>query len=122
MGLVASAAVLAFAAGRYSDIGTAPGTAPSSAYAPPDVATVAPSPLPDPDPDPAPSRRAQQRFVSRAELEAVAPRRQEERWGGGTVYYRNCAHARAMGAAPVMAGDPGYRAGLDRDGDGVGCE
>ena len=25
-------------------------------------------------------------------------------------------------AAPVMAGDPGYRAGLDRDGDGVGCE
>lgn len=38
------------------------------------------------------------------------------------VYWRNCSHARAAGAAPVRVGDPGYRAGLDRDGDGVGCE
>lgn len=40
---------------------------------------------------------------------------------GGT-YYRNCSHARAAGAAPVRRGDPGYRAALDRDNDGVGCE
>lgn len=38
------------------------------------------------------------------------------------VYWRNCSHARSAGAAPVRAGDPGYRAGLDRDGDGIGCE
>ncbi|WP_033924038.1 excalibur calcium-binding domain-containing protein [Sphingomonas sp. 35-24ZXX] len=38
------------------------------------------------------------------------------------VYWRNCSHARAVGAAPVRVGDPGYRAGLDRDGDGIGCE
>ena len=30
--------------------------------------------------------------------------------------------ARAAGAAPVRAGDPGYGRHLDRDGDGVGCE
>lgn len=39
--------------------------------------------------------------------------------GGG---FRNCAAARAAGAAPVRAGDPGYGRHLDRDGDGVGCE
>lgn len=36
--------------------------------------------------------------------------------------YANCAEARAAGAAPVMAGDPGYGRHLDRDGDGIGCE
>lgn len=34
----------------------------------------------------------------------------------------NCSQARAAGAAPVRAGDPGYGRHLDRDGDGVGCE
>ncbi|WP_328809518.1 excalibur calcium-binding domain-containing protein [Rhodococcus sp. NBC_00294] len=38
------------------------------------------------------------------------------------VYYENCDDARARGAAPVLRGQPGYRAGLDRDNDGVGCE
>lgn len=38
------------------------------------------------------------------------------------VRYRNCAAARAAGAAPVRRGDPGYAAHLDRDNDGVGCE
>ena len=42
--------------------------------------------------------------------------------GGGGSYYANCAAARAAGAAPLNRGDPGYRAGLDRDGDGVACE
>lgn len=36
--------------------------------------------------------------------------------------FRNCAEARAVGAAPVRRGDPGYGPHLDRDGDGVGCE
>jgi Excalibur calcium-binding domain len=36
--------------------------------------------------------------------------------------YRNCAAARAAGAAPVRAGQPGYGRHLDRDGDGIGCE
>lgn len=39
-----------------------------------------------------------------------------------TAYYQNCAAARNAGAAPLYVGDPGYRSGLDRDGDGVACE
>ncbi len=42
--------------------------------------------------------------------------------GRRAEYYPNCSAARAAGAAPIRAGDPGYRAGLDRDGDGVACE
>ncbi|GGL99909.1 hypothetical protein GCM10011594_19890 [Nakamurella endophytica] len=42
--------------------------------------------------------------------------------GGSSVEYGNCAEARAAGVAPLHRGDPGYRAGLDRDGDGVACE
>lgn len=41
-------------------------------------------------------------------------------YGGGV--FRNCAAARAAGAAPVRRGDPGYGSHLDRDNDGVGCE
>jgi hypothetical protein len=41
---------------------------------------------------------------------------------GGSVYYANCDAARAAGAAPIMRGEPGYRPGLDRDGDGIACE
>ncbi|OFB43736.1 hypothetical protein BA059_03190 [Mycolicibacterium sp. (ex Dasyatis americana)] len=36
--------------------------------------------------------------------------------------YPNCAAARAAGAAPIYAGQPGYSSKLDRDGDGVACE
>lgn len=39
-----------------------------------------------------------------------------------SVYYPNCAAARAAGAAPLYVGEPGYRSGLDRDGDGIACE
>ncbi len=39
-----------------------------------------------------------------------------------TVYYKNCTAAREAGAAPLYKGDPGYRAKLDRDKDGVACE
>lgn len=37
-------------------------------------------------------------------------------------YVKNCADARARGIAPLHRGAPGYRAALDRDGDGVACE
>lgn len=36
--------------------------------------------------------------------------------------FANCSQARAAGAAPMRAGDPGYARHLDRDGDGIGCE
>ena len=40
----------------------------------------------------------------------------------GDAYYANCNAARSAGAAPLHVGAPGYRAELDRDGDGVACE
>ncbi|TRW86412.1 excalibur calcium-binding domain-containing protein [Mycolicibacterium sp. 018/SC-01/001] len=39
-----------------------------------------------------------------------------------TAYYANCRAAKAAGAAPLHAGQPGYRTGLDGDGDGVARE
>lgn len=48
-----------------------------------------------------------------------SPGRSDE---GHGVYFANCSQARAAGAAPVRAGQPGYSRRLDRDGDGVGCE
>ncbi|HSO92454.1 MAG TPA: DUF1524 domain-containing protein [Arthrobacter sp.] len=38
------------------------------------------------------------------------------------VHYANCAAARAAGAAPLRAGQPGYRVQMDGDRDGVACE
>jgi hypothetical protein len=40
----------------------------------------------------------------------------------GSVFYQNCTAARAAGAAPIYRGQPGYRAELDGDGDGIACE
>jgi hypothetical protein len=40
----------------------------------------------------------------------------------GDVYYPNCTAVRAAGKAPLRRGDPGYRAALDRDSDGIACE
>jgi hypothetical protein len=40
----------------------------------------------------------------------------------GSVYYANCTAVKAAGAAPIMAGEPGYRAALDRDDDGIACD
>lgn len=41
---------------------------------------------------------------------------------GTVALYDNCDEARDAGAAPVLAGSPGYGLHLDRDRDGVGCE
>lgn len=38
------------------------------------------------------------------------------------VRYANCEQARAAGAAPIHQGQPGYRAELDGNGDGIACE
>lgn len=39
-----------------------------------------------------------------------------------SIYYSNCAEARAAGSAPLYRGQPGYREALDVDRDGVACE
>lgn len=68
-------------------------------------ALCAPKPPPPPPPPPAP------------EPDPV----EEAPGSGGDVYYENCDAVRAAGAAPIRRGEPGYRSGLDRDGDGQGC-
>jgi hypothetical protein len=37
-------------------------------------------------------------------------------------YWPRCAAAKAAGTAPIYAGEPGYRDGLDGDSDGIACE
>lgn len=39
-----------------------------------------------------------------------------------SVYYQGCDQARSAGAAPIYRGSPGYREGIDGDGDGIACE
>ncbi|MFF8542101.1 excalibur calcium-binding domain-containing protein [Streptomyces werraensis] len=60
--------------------------------------------------------------VKVTETVTAEPVEEDYSGGGGSVYYQNCAAARADGATPVHRGDPGYGSHLDRDGDGVGCE
>ena len=39
-----------------------------------------------------------------------------------SIYYAGCNEVRALGKAPLYAGQPGYRIGMDGDGDGIACE
>lgn len=39
-----------------------------------------------------------------------------------SVTYSGCNEVRALGKAPVRAGEPGYRATMDGDADGLACE
>jgi hypothetical protein len=36
-----------------------------------------------------------------------------------TIYYKNCAAARAASAAPIQKDESGYRSALNHDGDGT---
>jgi hypothetical protein len=42
--------------------------------------------------------------------------------GRDGAYFANCDEAHDAGVAPIAAGEPGYRVGLDADRDGVACE
>ncbi|GAA3404534.1 GmrSD restriction endonuclease domain-containing protein [Pseudarthrobacter polychromogenes] len=104
----AMAAILASCADQLAPTNQAP-AAPAPAPAQAEPAPIAAAPAPAPDAVPAPVAPAP--VVPAAAPAAPAP-----------AYYANCAAARAAGAAPIFAGQAGYRAGLDRDSDGVACE
>lgn len=53
---------------------------------------------------------------------AAAPMVREARPVEATSGFRNCAAARAAGAAPMRRGEPGYNPRLDGDNDGIACE
>ncbi|MBD1538317.1 DUF1524 domain-containing protein [Arthrobacter sp. S13_S34] len=104
----AMAAILASCADQLAPTRQAP-AAPAPAPAQAEPAPIAAAPAPAPDAVPAPVAPAP--AVTAPAPAAPAP-----------AYYANCAAARAAGAAPIFAGQAGYRAGLDRDSDGVACE
>jgi hypothetical protein len=39
-----------------------------------------------------------------------------------SVWYSGCNEARRAGVTPLYTGEPGYRSGMDGDGDGIACE
>ncbi|WP_129791418.1 excalibur calcium-binding domain-containing protein [Sphingosinicella sp. CPCC 101087] len=55
---------------------------------------------------------------------ALVPRAEPptDRDESSTRYFRDCSEARASGDAPIYPREPGYRAALDEDGDGIACE
>lgn len=101
-----------------SDCGAAP--TPAAPVPAPAVAAPAPTVAP-PAPAPASAPPVQQQPHAPAPAPLVAPAPAPVPSGAG-VSYANCAAARAAGAAPIYAGQPGYSSKLDRDGDGIACE
>jgi endonuclease YncB( thermonuclease family) len=79
----------------------------------------APTPAPPAPPAaPAPAPEPEKSTPAPAPTEEPAPAPDNS----SSVYYKNCAAARAAGAAPMHIGEPGYRKALDRDGDGTACD
>lgn len=94
--------------------GSAPVAQQSESVGVPTTTTI----LPAPQPVPAATTAAPQRVQPQPTAEPVPVVEADP----GSVYYKNCAAARAAGAAPLYVGEPGYRPKMDRDNDGVACE
>ncbi|MBM7415827.1 MULTISPECIES: excalibur calcium-binding domain-containing protein [Nocardiaceae] len=90
---------------------TAPPTAtvPPTRFVPP-LTTTTPVPIYTPPP------------VAETEPEYVPPAPVDIPEAPSAAYYANCTAVRTAGAAPIYAGQPGYRLELDRNRDGVACE
>lgn len=84
------------------------------------TASAAPSPSRSVTVTPSPTRPAA--TAATTDAPNRPPARTTTTTRAAQVYYRNCDAARAAGAAPLYRGEPGYRSGLDRDGDGVACD
>lgn len=67
------------------------------------------------------ARVAAEQLAAQEAARLEAERQAAEVQQPASVYYANCTAVREAGAAPIFAGDPGYRPALDRDGDGQGC-
>jgi uncharacterized membrane protein YgcG len=104
-------AVGAFSADPPKEPATAPSTvAPDTARPNEPSVTASPSPSDSPTATATPV----------ATTKSPAPRKTST--SPRALYYANCDAVRSAGKAPLRRGAAGYRAGLDRDGDGVACE
>lgn len=83
--------------------------------------TPSPSPTPSSSPSSIPTPSPEPTVDAPVEEPTPEPTAQPEP-APQQAYYSSCREAKAAGAAPLYRGDPGYRSGLDRDGDGVACE
>jgi len=114
----AMARILADCSGQLAPTNAEPPAAPPAPVpAEPAPAAVAPAPV-----APAPAPVAPAPAAPAPAPAPVAPAPVVPAPAPAAAYYANCAAARAAGAAPLYAGQAGYRAGLDRDLDGVACE
>ena len=100
----------------------APTPSPSPTTKSPSPTPTTTSPTPTPTPEPTTEAPTPEPVQPERHEEAPAPVHQEQRAPEPQTYYANCAAARAAGAAPIYQGQPGYRSGLDRDGDGIACD
>lgn len=100
---------------------TTPATLVEPAPAPAQAVVPAPAPAAPAPAAPAPAAPAPAAPAPAAPAPA-APAPAPVAPAPAAAYYANCDAARAAGAAPLHAGQAGYRAGLDRDKDGVACE
>lgn len=90
----------------------------------PSTPPVVDEPTPDPTPAPASPPRTTRvpRLAPSARTARPTPSRITTLPPAPEPYYANCDAVEAAGAAPLYRGELGYRAELDRDGDGVACE
>ena len=96
---------------------------PSSSPTPSVSATPSESPSPTVTPSPVPTTEAPaQAPAAEAPAQQAPAQPVQQAPAQSSVYYKNCDAVRAAGAAPLHRGEPGYRPGLDSDGDGVACE
>lgn len=95
---------------------------PTPSASPSPTPSPSPSSSPTPSPEPTTAEPTPEPTVDApVEEPAPEPPAQPEP-APQQAYYGSCREAKAAGAAPLYRGDPGYRSGLDRDGDGVACE
>jgi type IV secretory pathway VirB10-like protein len=128
---VATAAFVLVAAGCRAD-----DRAGAAHHHPTPAATASPSPSDSDTPSPTPAATTAPPTPVAAVTSAVPPPPQvhvpapaakpapapARTTPAASVYYANCTAVRAAGKAPLYRGQPGYRAPLDRDNDGVACE
>lgn len=94
---------------RVSDLPHVIGTVSHASVAPePSLSKVAP-----PMPAPASVQRSPSSVPTAESKAGVSPAK---------IYYAGCNEVRAAGRAPLYKGEPGYREGMDGDGDGIACE
>lgn len=89
----------------------------------PSLTPITPPMVPKKTPTPsAPPVKTTKPMPSRTTTAPPAPKPTATTEEPEAAYYASCKAAKAAGVAPLHRGDPGYRSGLDRDGDGTACE